>query len=301
MYSNNRIIAVFFLLVSLMVAMSAAHLAFVEAQRLRHENFDAESGYAKPAPTEDFSFDAPFNMFTSLATGPPTNPIRRDSQSFTISTTLVGWDDYDVFLFDKSGNASEYTFLLYASVPACRENLDFYPSVALIGPLGATDVGTGATIFTDPATMTAEELSDLPFDIPAGLGVKVKHFRRAAAQEKRPAYFSSRGPNGYMYAQGWRVDCLEAPFPADCPFDEFAIQHRVNTPGKYYGVVFREVRAHSQVIQDVEFVGGVGEGFVTADFTRLAVLGQATGNGRAIHGSCREPAADRIEVFGESA
>jgi hypothetical protein len=283
-------------------AACAAHLGFYEGQRQRNDNFFADEGYAMPDPTgaDDWSFEKPFNAYTSfaLSTGPPTAPVLtwRNDTGFFASCTLAGWDDYDVILFDRTGLTNSHVLYLYPNTPACKNNLGFFPSVALLGPLGARDAVTNALIFTDPATVSARDLP--PFPIPAGLGYKIKNYDDQN-HAPRPQYYTP-SKNADLYPIGWHPDCVENANAPGCTVSDFAIYHTVNTPGKYYGIVFRgDRRDGGEKIQDAGLIGGTVDALVSSDFARLGILAGSTQYGASIHGNCRAIAEDRILRYGD--
>jgi hypothetical protein len=279
--------------VFLLISSVTAHLPFVEKERSRVNNFEAgpPSAWANWTPSEDFSFTSPFDIIAEtsyVSVGPPTfipKNVSRPDAGIVVGGLLKDNTDYDVLVYKKT-TLTETPLLAYVGVPACQEYVDFYPNLSLLGPLNITDSKTGLPIFT-PVSIP----SDVPFNVPAGYGVKTVKQTKGT----RPLYFTPFGSDHIMFPIGWNVTCVENYLNPTCTWDNSILIHTI-TPADYYWIVWNDHNFHhgenhnqdncDHNYLDYDFITGLTDNFVPSDYSRLAGIGVAFNAGRLLHRHC---------------
>ncbi|KAG9296782.1 hypothetical protein G9A89_002179 [Geosiphon pyriformis] len=277
-----------------------AHLPFYEPERLRAYNWNQiPKSYATyDKSLEDFSFSNPFDIKRQTAVKGQ-NVTLRPYAAYVVNILLNGVNDYDVFKYNKTDNA-EMIFTGYLQVPACKEYENFYPALALLGPLTTKNSKTKEYIFKRP---NQKDLSEFPWNFGEGYGyISVQD--SSAGQLKQRDIFRPSNVIGVEDFQphGLNISCLPLDNqPPKCSSSSALIVVPISDPGVYFWVVWdrdgfvqrkdfiskgKYGRYQEVKRKDASLVGGTTDDFTPADFARLADL---QGEGSTLHTKCTTP------------
>jgi hypothetical protein len=234
-----------------------AHNVSVEPQAL----------YAVPyfAPaSSDFSF-----------TSPDVLPNVVDSQAI-FSYLSVG--DVDVFSFEVTAEQVALGPVLVAASalpPGCFEYQNVYPVTALLGPQAPSPFGP-------PGLPAPAAGLDLPFSVPAGLGVVVAQNPKIPFPGKREIFAleeSDLGDISWFLPQGLSQYCLlEAPYL--CDFSN-TIAQPVFYPGTYYIAIWNPTGLPTDYTANI--------GYSEENYTPNPEAEDLIRDNALLHRSCHEP------------
>lgn len=248
----------------------------------------------------------PFSGTCDLSAGAP-----RPRAGIAMSSALVGSDDVDAAVYNYDPSFGQVTMIGIAQTPACRENINFFPTVAWAGPLDLTDARSGEPLF-----QPRDNFDGLPKEVkeslPVGYGLRVTppaegYWPRRSTP--RPGFYSGFGQNAWLYNLGTQiVPCVEdaescIADPVSTHFDNndhFFLAATV--PIRLYALWWAERGTRPRTVRDAAMVIGTVDAFTPGDFAALEFQGKATGNGRDIHGRCRDPRpTGRVDILIEEA
>ena len=215
-----------------------------------------------------------------------------------LSSALVGPDDVDVAVYDYDPSYGEVTMIGMAQTPACRENIDFFPTVAWAGPLSLTDARSGEPLFR-PLSGFDGLPDDIVFGLPAGYGIRVTPPAaryEPSRSEPRPGFYSGFGQNAWLYNPGTQIfpcvedaaSCIADPGSTHFDNNDFFFL-KSDSPVELYALWWAERGIGNRAVRDAAMVVGTKDNFTPGDFAALGIQAKATGNGRSIHGQCRDP------------
>mmetsp|Transcript_2727 Transcript_2727/g.3064 ORF Transcript_2727/g.3064 Transcript_2727/m.3064 type:complete len:301 (-) Transcript_2727:94-996(-) len=272
----------------------------LELQRIRITNFQDSTWFATPTEDEDYSFEHPLDIVqrTSFfpSAGDPRAPKIRTDAAITARATLLEKRDYDVFLFDKPNN-DPHLLHVYVMATACRELRNFYPALTFLAPAGTMD-----SLTNTPLVSTDFDPDDLPFDVPAGYGVKTILQERARHGQRRPMWC---GLDRLFYPFG-AEECPEAPTPT-CDYTNI-LRAQIDAAAKYYYVVWHpQFRYSRRTIgpfprrYDYALIRGLVEIFRDLEPEESAAFRERSvyGGGRQVTTRCTQPYSPVICDVGE--
>lgn len=264
-----------------------AHLPFYETQRFRHD-FIGLAGWNQPVADDDWSFEQPLDLLSMSSyinrttgqrvfrenAGCALESLLVNSKRGTANKNLIG--DQDVILYNKT-TTTPVVFFGTPQVPACAMYKDFYPTLALLGPLGTRDAVTNELLFS--------ESRSLPFTLPVGYGAKVVRHPRGHFKH-RGAFLEPITSNMWMYPQGWSTACSEPSRPTFPLCDKTNLLYvTIADPAAYYWVIWSDALIQFRPL-DVGLVVGTVDLFQPDDFVRLANIQDAISRGVTVHGLC---------------
>ena len=290
-----------------------AHLPLgFEPERIRQDRCSPKGSLAYRDPAdEDFSFEAPFDIVTSLYAGLiPGPPLYETSKrlpqtSLFVSVRLGSNHDVDYFMYDMGNPAlAQYTrnvtdpkdhpeeyydFVAYPIVPACKNYKDFFPSIAMMGPLDTENV-FGKKVFGVPSGKE-------PFHVPENYGVIIKPGIRGT----RDIYTDRRSSfNSWFLPVGYPVRCMSNYEDPDCLVSPGAItvQDIPYDPGldPFYFVIYDTAKwkkhspkwkKRSHDFKDVDVVFGTTDKFLPSDWGHVASTAQFYSHGRTLGDQCK--------------
>lgn len=230
----------------------------------------------------------------------------RPRTSSVLFSTLTGARDVDWAVYNYSPAFGQQPIVAAPQVPACTETLRSFVTFAYMGPLDLLDARTQKPLF-----VAAEQAGDLPREvtenIPPGYGIRVTrpHNTWPTWQNPRPAYASGFAQNGWLLAMDSVPKCIDSF--EECLADttgELSKHYRGNDiffldeqeDVALYLAWWQDRSKHSRrgkrgkyALIDVSITTGVIDQFLVGDFANIGVTGPFSGNGRYIHGRCRDP------------
>jgi hypothetical protein len=269
------------------------------------------------------------NYHCALLPGSP-----RPRTSGVMFSTLTGPDDVDWAVYRYEPVYAEVPIVGAPQVPACKETINFFVSFAYAGPLELKDARSGEPIFT-PLNKNRRIPEEIRNKLPEGYGIRVKrpsHYR-PSIYEPRQGYASGFGQNAWLLAQDSVVECIDNF--EKCLADETGelIKHynyndiffmQEDAPVNLYLMWWidnkgqrnnkwsdhdddfnnddRGYRKSSRKqLTDVSMTTGVIDQFIVGDFINISITGPFSGNGRYIHGSCKDPRkTDKVDIIIET-
>ena len=266
---------------------------------------------ASPEPDGDYH--------CALLAGSP-----RPRTSGVLFSTLTGSSDVDWAIYRYDPVYAEVPIVGAPQVPACKETIGSFFSFAYAGPLGLRDARTGELLF-----VPLEHAGSLPREIfgslPENYGIRVKRPSRYKpnVNEPRVGYASGFAQNGWLLAQDSVVECIDnfEKCLAD-PTGELSKHYNYNdifflnedSAVELYLMWWMDNNKHhskgtyddkaeyddeddhsnpghssNRRLIDVSLTTGVIDQFIVGDFINIGMTGPFSGNGRYIHGSCKDP------------
>jgi hypothetical protein len=235
----------------------------------------------------------PFSGTCDLSAGAP-----RPRAGIAMSSALVGPDDVDAAVYNYDPRFGEVTMIGIAQAPACRETIDFFPTVAWAGPLDLTDARSGEPLF-QPLGAFDGLPEEIVLGLPAGYGIRVTPPAaqyQPGASDPRPGFYSGFGQSAWLYNRGTQIvpcvedaeSCIADPDSTHFDNNDFFFVNSVS-PVDLYAIWWAERGIGERKVGDAAMVIGTTDSFTPGDFAALDVQAKATGNGRDIHGRCRDP------------
>jgi hypothetical protein len=263
----------------------------------------------------------------------------RPRTSSVLFSTLTGEDDVDWGLYRYDPKYAEQPIVGAPQVPACTESIRTFVTFGYAGPLGLTDARTGEPLFVplDEAGALPDEVID---NLPDGYGIRVKRPSswKPSRRNPRAGYASGFAQNAWLLAEDSVVECID-DFER-CLADETGELSRhynyndiffvdEDDPIDFYLMWWvdsgnsngddegsddegsddegddaprnRGKRDSAPRLIDVSITTGVIDQFIVGDFINIGITGPFSGNGRYIHGTCRDPRkTGRVEIIIEN-
>ena len=253
------------------------------------------------------------NYHCALLPGSP-----RPRTSGVMFSTLTGSQDVDWAVYRYEPVYAEVPIVGAPQVPACKETINSFVSFAYAGPLDLKDARSGEPLFT-PLSAASRLPGEIRDNLPEGYGVRVKRPSRyvPGVRDPRQGYASGFGQNAWLLAQDSVVECIDNF--EKCLADQtgelskhynyndiFFVQE--DAPVKLYLMWWvdnagqrRDKRfangnddryrgkSASKQLTDVSLTTGVVDQFIVGDFINIGITGPFSGNGRYIHGRCKDP------------
>ena len=251
----------------------------------------------------------------------------RPRTSSVLFSTLTGADDVDWGVYRYDPKYAETPIVGAPQVPACTESIRTFVSFAYAGPLGLTDARTGEPLF-EPIEDVGRLPMEIRRDLPEGYGIRVKRPSswNPSRRNPRAGYASGFAQNAWLLAEDSVVECID-DFER-CLADETGELSRhynyndiffvdEDEPIDFY-LMWWVDNAWSdgdddessddegddspsdgkrQRLIDVSITTGVIDQFIVGDFINIGTTGPFSGNGRYIHGRCRDPrTTGRVEI-----
>jgi hypothetical protein len=245
------------LIVTLASGTALAHIPSIEPQATYHK--------PKKAPASaDYSFESP-RVLESVT----------DSQAVFAYLTA---GDVDVYKFTvTAADLATGPVIVAASAlpPACHYYRNAYPVTALMGPRAPSPFGP-------PGLPAPQPGMDLPFEVPAGMGVIKAENPAAGHKEKREIFHVEEedlGAIAWFLPEGLSQECLTENQSA-CDFSN-TIAQPVFYPGDYYLVIWDPAGDAMDYTANI----GFSEENYSAD---PDVLDQIRDNA-LLHHPCKEP------------
>jgi len=232
----------------------------------------------------------------------------RPRTSSVMFSTLTGPSDVDWAVYHYDPAYAEVPIVGAPQVPACRETINSFVTYAYAGPLGLMDARTGDPIFeriNDAGPLPSEILDNLP----EGYGIRVTRPSSYSPNklEPRSGYASGFAQNAWLLAEDSVVECIDSF--EKCVADEtgeFSKHYNYNdiffvdeeNAMKLYLMWWasddtnggrRSSEEPSKRLVDASITTGVIDQFIIGDFINIGITGPFSGNGRYIHGTCRDP------------
>lgn len=252
------------------------------------------------------------NYHCALLPGSP-----RPRTSGVMFSTLTGARDVDWGVYRYDPVYAEVPIVGAPQVPACKETINSFVSFAYAGPLDLKDARSGEPLFT-PLSAAGRLPREIRDNLPEGYGVRLKRPSRyvPGIQDPRQGYASGFGQNAWLLAQDSVVECIDSFekcladqtgelskhynyndiffVQEDAPV-ELYLMWWVDNAGqrgnkrldddndRYRG------KSASKRLTDVSLTTGVVDQFIVGDFINIGITGPFSGNGRYIHGRCKDP------------
>ena len=250
----------------------------------------------------------------------------RPRTSGVMFSTLTGPNDVDWAIYRYDPVFGEVPIVGAPQVPACREAINSFVSFAYAGPLELNDARSGEPIFLprDAVGRLPKEIAD---NLPDGYGIRVKRpsWDKPSAKKPRLGYASGFAQNGWLLAQDSVVECIDnfEKCLAD-PTGELSKHYNYNdifflqedASVKLYLMWWVDNKRHrdnswsdddedywnakksgGKRLTDVSITTGVIDQFIVGDFINIGITGPFSGNGRYLHGRCRDPRkTNKVEI-----
>ncbi len=267
------------------------------------------------------------NYHCALLPGSP-----RPRTSGVMFSTLTGSKDVDWAVYRYDPVYAEVPIVGAPQVPACKETIDSFVSFAYAGPLHLKDARSGKAIFSPLKTagQLPEEILD---NLPQGYGLRVNrpsHYK-PSAYEPRQGYASGFAQNGWLLAQDSVVECIDNFekcladqsgelskhynfndiffLDEDAPVELYLmwwVDNKGHRDNKRFDQYDDENDSHykntrRKQLTDVSITTGVVDQFIVGDFINIGITGPFSGNGRYIHGICKDPRkTKRVDIVIET-
>ena len=132
---------------------------------------------------------------------------------------------------------------------------------------------------------------------------------KPSVYEPRLGYASGFGQNGWLLAQDSVVECIDnfekcladqtGELSKHYNYNDIFFMHE-DAPVNLYLMWWVENAGHKQ-LTDVSITTGVIDQFIVGDFINIGITGPFSGNGRYIHGSCKDPRkTDKVDIIIET-
>jgi hypothetical protein len=263
------------------------------------------------------------NYHCALLPGSP-----RPRTSAVMFSTLTGSQDVDWAVYRYDPVYAEVPIVGAPQVPACKETINSFVSFAYAGPLDLKDARSGEPLFT-PFSAAGRLPGEIRDKLPEEYGVRVKRPLRyvPGVRDPRQGYASGFGQNAWLLAQDSVVECIDNF--EKCLTDQtgelskhynyndiFFVQEdapvklylmwwvdnagqrddkRLDDDDRYQG------KSRSKQLTDVSLTTGVIDQFIVGDFINIGITGPFSGNGRYIHGSCKDPRkTNKVDIIIET-
>lgn len=253
------------------------------------------------------------NFHCALLPGSP-----RPRTSGVMFSTLTGPKDVDWAVYRYDPVYAEVPIVGAPQVPACKETINSFVSFAYAGPLDMKDARTGEPIFS-PLNTAGRLPKEIRNKLPEGYGIRVKRPSRhkPSVQEPRQGYASGFGQNAWLLAQDSVVECIDnfekcladqtGELSKHYNFNDIFFMQEdvpvnlylmwwVDSKGQHGNNRFdhqdddrHHKKSRRKQLTDVSMTTGVIDQFIVGDFINIGITGPFSGNGRYIHGSCRDP------------
>ena len=251
----------------------------------------------------------------------------RPRTSGVMFSTLTGPHDVDWAVYRYDPAYAEVPIVGAPQVPACKETINSFVSFAYAGPLGLKDARSGDPIFV-PLNAAGHLPKEIRNNLPAGYGIRVKkpsHYK-PSVYEPRKGYASGFAQNGWLLAQDSVVECIDnfekcladetGELSKHYNYNDIFFIHEDN-PVDFYLVWWvdnqgnhadmqlddneHDVKSKNNRLTDVSITTGVIDQFIVGDFINIGITGPFSGNGRYIHGSCKDPRkTNKVDIIIET-
>lgn len=254
----------------------------------------------------------------------------RPRTSGVMFSTLTGAQDVDWAVYRYDPVYAEVPIVGAPQVPACKETINSFVSFAYAGPLDLKDARSGELLFT-PLSAAGRLPGEIRGKLPEGYGVRVKRPSRyvPGVRDPRQGYASGFGQNAWLLAQDSVVECIDNF--EKCLADQtgqlskhynyndiFFVQE--DTPVKLYLMWWVDNagqrgekgfgdddddryggKSRRKQLTDVSLTTGVIDQFIVGDFINIGITGPFSGNGRYIHGRCKDPRkTNKVDIIIET-
>ncbi len=240
----------------------------------------------------------------------------RPRTSSVLFSTLTGVRDVDWAVYRYDPVYAETPIVGAPQVPACKETIRSFVTFAYAGPLDLMDARSGEPIFV-PLNEAGALPDEIEENLPEGYGIRVKRpsLFNPTSREPRQGYASGFGQNAWLLAEDSVVECID-DFER-CLADEtgeLSKHYNYNdiffldedAPVALYLMWWADHGSHgsrrsdvdpNRTLIDVSITTGVVDQFIVGDFINIGITGPFSGNGRYIHGSCRDPRpTDKVDI-----
>lgn len=254
----------------------------------------------------------------------------RPRTSGVMFSTLTGANDVDWAIYRYDPVYAEVPIVGAPQVPACKETINSFVSFAYAGPLDLKDARSGEPIFV-PLNVAGSLPKEIRNKLPDGYGIRVKRPSRykPSIYEPRQGYASGFAQNGWLLAQDSVVECIDNF--EKCLADqtgELSKHYNYNdiffmqedTPVNLYLMWWVDNKGHRgnkwfnyddddryykesgrKQLTDVSITTGVIDQFIVGDFINIGITGPFSGNGRYIHGRCKDPRrTNKVDIIIET-
>jgi hypothetical protein len=242
----------------------------------------------------------------------------RPRTSSVLFSTLTGVDDVDWGVLRYDPAYAEVPIVGAPQVPACDESIRTFVSFAYAGPLGLTDARSGAPLF-EPIGEAGPLPGEITRNLPEGYGIRVKRPSswKPDARDPRAGYASGFAQNAWLLAEDSVVDCID-DFERCLADDTGELSRHYNYNDIFFvnenepidlylmwwvdsdgsnnddedrnrGNRNNRARGGPNRLIDVSITTGVIDQFIIGDFINIGITGPFSGNGRYLHGICRDP------------
>ena len=233
----------------------------------------------------------------------------RPKASAVFFSTLVGPADVDVGVYEYLPTWGEVGLVAIAQVPACAENIHFFPTVTWAGPLGLTDARTGEHLFQPPESF--DRIPDQILEgLPEGYGLRMTRPAEGynpTPNDPRPGFHSGHGWDAWLYNRGTQIMpcgtdpeiCATDPLSTHLLHNDY-FHVAATAPVTLYALLWADkgVGDNRKQIADVSMAVGITDRFTPGDYAFLEIFGKAAGNGRSIHGTCSDPrATGKVDIL----
>ena len=250
----------------------------------------------------------------------------RPRTSGVMFSTLTGPNDVDWAVYRYDPAYAEVPIVGAPQVPACKETINSFVTFAYTGPLGLKDARSGDPIFV-PLNTAGHLPKEIRKNIPAGYGIRVKKPSnyKPSVYEPRKGYASGFAQNGWLLAQDSIVECIDnfekcladetGELSKHYNYNDIFFIHE-GSPVKLYLMWWVDnQRNHADTwfedddhkekskgrLTDVSITTGVIDQFIVGDFINIGITGPFSGNGRYIHGSCKDPRkTNKVDIIIET-
>jgi len=244
----------------------------------------------------------------------------RPRTSSVLFSTLAGVRDVDWAIYRYDPAYAETPIVGAPQVPACKETIRSFVTFAYAGPLDLTDARSGEPIFV-PLGEAGPLPDEIDKNLPEGYGIRVSRpsSYNPTSREPRVGYASGFGQNAWLLAEDSVVECID-DFE-QCLADEsgeLSKHYNYNdiffldedAPVTLYLMWWAGHGSHgsqrsdidpNRRLIDVSITTGVVDQFIVGDFINIGTTGPFSGNGRYIHGSCKDPRpTDKVDIVIEN-